>query len=79
MATRRDGAALRQLQVLFSVGAFGALTDEQLLARFRQEDGLVDERGGAPAHRAATVTNSAMNSPVGDSHLTVFPTLCMVA
>ena len=24
MATRRDGAALRQLQALFSVGAFGA-------------------------------------------------------
>jgi RNA polymerase sigma factor (sigma-70 family) len=43
MATGRGGAALRQLQTLYSVGAFGALSDEQLLGRFAMERGEAAE------------------------------------
>jgi RNA polymerase sigma factor (sigma-70 family) len=43
VAIGRDGAALRQFRALFSVGAFGALTDGQLLERFAMGHGEAAE------------------------------------
>jgi RNA polymerase sigma factor (sigma-70 family) len=43
MALRRDGAALRRLHALFRVGAYGALTDGQLLERFAAGHGEAAE------------------------------------
>ena len=43
MTTRKDGAALRQLDTLFKVGAMRKLTDGQLLERFSTGPGEVAE------------------------------------
>jgi RNA polymerase sigma factor (sigma-70 family) len=43
MATTRVGAAVRQLEMVYSVGAFGALSDGQLLDRFAAERGEAGE------------------------------------
>jgi RNA polymerase sigma factor (sigma-70 family) len=43
MGIGRDGAALRQIHALFDVGAFGALSDGQLLDRFAGGRGEVRE------------------------------------
>jgi RNA polymerase sigma factor (sigma-70 family) len=47
VAIGRQGAALRQLHVLFSVGTFGTLTDGQLLERFATDRGEASERAFA--------------------------------
>ena len=43
MATRKDGAVLRQLNTLFTIGATRELTDGQLLKRFSTGQGEISE------------------------------------
>jgi hypothetical protein len=43
VATRKDGAVLRQLNTLFTVGTTRELTDGQLLERFSTGQGEISE------------------------------------
>jgi hypothetical protein len=43
VATRKDGAVLRQLNTLFTIGATSELTDEQLLEPVSTGQGEISE------------------------------------
>jgi RNA polymerase sigma factor (sigma-70 family) len=69
MATGRGGAAVRQIQVLYSVGAFGALSDMQLLDRFTMERGEAAELAFAVlVERHGPMVLHACRAVLGNEH-----------
>jgi RNA polymerase sigma factor (sigma-70 family) len=69
MATTRVGTAVRQLEMLYSVGAFGALSDEQLLDRFKAESGEASELAFAVlVERHGPMVLRVCRAALGDEH-----------
>jgi RNA polymerase sigma factor (sigma-70 family) len=69
MAQARGGAALRQLRTLYSFGAFGALSDEQLLSRFGIERGEAGELAFAVlVERHGPMVLGVCRAVLGDEH-----------
>ena len=69
MAIGRGGAALRQLERLYSVGAFGMLSDEQLLGRFATERGELSELAFAVlVERHGPMVLRVCRGVLGDEH-----------
>ena len=63
MATRKDGAVLRQLNTLFNLGAIRELTDGQLLERFATGRGKAAELAFAGLCVEASRRNGTARSP----------------